>query len=100
MNATGKRVCIERIDVPTPSGPTSGATFGDELHEWYVQAKRFTIGAGEVFHYFFVKFIGRKFPFASGAGYSTWLTYYYACVLGTSGVVGLSHLVVQAITGL
>ena len=71
MRAIGKRVKIVTIDVPTLSGPTSGDTFVKEFDEFYVQAMRWTIGAAEVFHYFFIKLIGRKMDIWSGLMYFT-----------------------------
>jgi hypothetical protein len=51
-----KKVCwIRLLNVATLSGPTSGATYFDELREWARQIRRWTIGAAEVFHYFVVK---------------------------------------------
>eukprot|EP00928_Gymnodinium_smaydae_P026734 TRINITY_DN20902_c1_g1_i2.p1 TRINITY_DN20902_c1_g1~~TRINITY_DN20902_c1_g1_i2.p1 ORF type:complete len:268 (+),score=59.77 TRINITY_DN20902_c1_g1_i2:116-919(+) len=99
MQAIGKRVFIERIDVPTLSGPTSGDTFMEELSEWYVQAKRWTIGAGEVFHYFFIKMLKRRFTLKSGLSYGFWLTTYYAFFLCAAGIVTLSHTVVRLFFG-
>lgn len=57
MRATGSRIRIRTIDIPTLSGPTSGVTMMDEFKEFVVQGERWTIGACEVFHYFFVKLI-------------------------------------------
>lgn len=57
MRATGTRIRIRTIDIPTLSGPTSGVTMIDEFKEFVVQGERWTIGACEVFHYFFVKLI-------------------------------------------
>jgi cellulose synthase/poly-beta-1,6-N-acetylglucosamine synthase-like glycosyltransferase len=57
MRATGCRIRIRTIDIPTLSGPTSGTDMVNEFKEFWVQSERWTIGAAEVFHYFFVKLI-------------------------------------------
>jgi hypothetical protein len=44
-----------QVPVPLISGPTSGRVFEEEIEEWARQARRWTIGASEVFHYFVVK---------------------------------------------
>jgi hypothetical protein len=100
MQAIGKRVLITLIDVPTLSGPTSGESFFDELMEWYVQAKRWTIGAGEVFHYFVVKMLRRRFTFWAGLSYGFWLTTYYAFFLCAGGIVTLLHTLTRFIFAL
>lgn len=43
------------VPVPVISGSTSGETIEIELIEWPRQARRWTIGAAEVFHYFIIK---------------------------------------------
>jgi hypothetical protein len=57
MRATGKRIRIRTIAFPTLSGPTSGETMLAEWNEWVTQATRWTIGAAEAFHYFFIKLL-------------------------------------------
>ena len=92
MRATRKRVVIEPICLPTLSGPTSGATVREELHEWARQAKRWSIGAAEVFHYFLQSLLEGKFELRSGLGYGAWYTWYYAIILCGGPVFGLlSH---------
>ncbi|MEM0966495.1 MAG: hypothetical protein AAGJ81_10135 [Verrucomicrobiota bacterium] len=44
-------VYLKPMYLPLICGPTSGKDFGDELKEWALQAKRWTIGAFEIFHY-------------------------------------------------
>lgn len=61
MKATGKRIRIRILDFPTLSGPTSCETMWKEWQEWVRQATRWTIGAAEVFHYFFIKLSKRNF---------------------------------------
>lgn len=43
MRATGERIRIRTIDIPTLSGPTSGETVISEFKEWVVQATRWTM---------------------------------------------------------
>ncbi|CAF0928183.1 unnamed protein product [Brachionus calyciflorus] len=50
-----KSLKIKPIYSPTISGPTSGATWFEELKELIIQGKRWTIGSAEVFHYFMCK---------------------------------------------
>jgi hypothetical protein len=81
MRAIKKRVRIHYIEVPTISGPTSGSNLWDEFVEWRIQAKRWTIGAAEVFHYYFIKFIRCRFSFVAGLTYGLSFTYYYCFIL-------------------
>ncbi len=45
------KVKLATIHLPLVCGPTSGKDFADELGEWALQAKRWSIGAFEIFHY-------------------------------------------------
>lgn len=63
------------VPVPILSGPTSGRVIEDELWEWARQARRWTIGAAEVFHYFMVK--SRNIPFFTALSWGfTFIIYY------------------------
>jgi hypothetical protein len=97
MMATGHRIEIRTIDIPTLSGPTSGENIISEFNEWVVQANRWTIGAAEVFHYFFVKLVQGTF-FLPGLAYFWWFVYYYGFVLCGSGLVAISNLGIQLIS--
>ena len=46
MGVVGRRLRIVMVEVATLSGPTSGRVVEEELWEWMVQARRWTIGAG------------------------------------------------------
>jgi hypothetical protein len=92
MRAIGKRVFIRTIDIPTLSGPTSGETLWSEWEEWVVQATRWTIGAAEVFHYFFVKLIHRNYLWP-GIVYFFVFVYYYGFILCLGGIVGLCNFI-------
>jgi hypothetical protein len=94
MKATGVRIQIRTIDIPTLSGPTSGETFFSEFKEWVVQATRWTIGAAEVFHYFFVKLLKRNY-FLPGLAYFWWFVYYYGFVLCVSGLIAITTVIAQ-----
>lgn len=69
MIALGKRVKIALVPFPVVSGPTSGDGFKEELREWARQARRWTVGAAEVFHYLCVKF--KAFDLLSGITYGS-----------------------------
>jgi hypothetical protein len=96
MRATGVRIKIRTIDIPTLSGPTSGDNVYAEFREWVIQATRWTIGAAEVFHYFFVKLLKRNY-FLPGLAYFWWFVYYYGFVLCLSGLVAITSLLAQAV---
>jgi len=96
MKATGERIRIKTIDIPTLSGPTSGDTIYSEFEEWVVQATRWTIGAAEVFHYFFVKLLRGNY-WLPGLAYFWWFVYYYGFVLCVSGLVNISNFIIQMI---
>ena len=96
MKATGMRIRIKSIDIPTLSGPTSGNTVWTEFEEWVVQATRWTIGAAEVFHYFFVKLLRGNY-WLPGFAYFWWFVYYYGFVLCVAGLVNISNLIIQLI---
>jgi len=51
----GSHIRLIAVPCPVVSGPTSGRTPEEELREWARQARRWAIGAGEVYHYFAVK---------------------------------------------
>ena len=63
------------VPVPVLSGPTSGRVIEEEVEEWARQARRWTIGAAEVFHYFVVKSPGIPFFTALSWGI-TFILYY------------------------
>lgn len=50
-----RKIRIRALDIISINGPTSGCNYVDEIREWALQIRRWTIGAGEVFHYFIVK---------------------------------------------
>lgn len=97
MKATGVRIRIRTIDIPTLSGPTSGVNLMDEWKEWVVQSTRWTIGAAEVFHYFFVKLIKRNY-FLPGLAYFWWFVYYYGFILCSAGMIQMSNLIIKLIS--
>jgi len=99
MKATGKRIMIRFIDIPTLSGPTSGPTMMLEWEEWVVQATRWTIGAAEVFHYFFYKLTQGTY-LMPGLIYFFWFVYYYGVVLCMGGIIQISGVVIMNIVGI
>lgn len=91
MAALQKRVPLRRIPFPVISGPTSGATFCENVTEWQKQTTRWTVGACDNFNFFVSSF--SRFSFLSGFSYAFVFTHYYAFVLGTlcmAGVVGVA----------
>ncbi|KAK1828728.1 hypothetical protein QBC39DRAFT_288917 [Podospora conica] len=50
-----REIRIRPLNLISINGPTSGANYLEEIREWALQVRRWTIGAGEVFHYFIVK---------------------------------------------
>ncbi|KAF5975162.1 hypothetical protein FCOIX_7890 [Fusarium coicis] len=52
---TKREIRIRPLNIISINGPTSGANYVDEIREWVLQIRRWTIGAGEVFHYLIVK---------------------------------------------
>jgi hypothetical protein len=92
MRATRRRVTVEPIYLPMLSGPTSGDSLAEEAFEWQRQAKRWSIGAAEVFHYFVESLIEGQFETRSGLTYCAWYTWYYAHILIGGPLFGLfSH---------
>merc|ERR1719186_1922685 len=77
------------VTVPTISGPTSGRVLEEELEEWALQARRWTIGAGEVFHYFVIKFT--NIPFFTFISFGFTFILYYVILLCCSSIYGLAY---------
>lgn len=90
MCVTGRRLSIHMVPVPVLSGPTCGRTIEHEFMEWARQARRWTIGAVEVFHYFMVK--SRRIPFFTAFSWSITFLIYYGILLCSSGLYGLTNL--------
>jgi len=83
MGITKKRLRIVCVPVFNLSGPTSGRVIEEEIIEWARQARRWTIGAGEVFHYFMVKAGGIPFMTSTSWGFS-FIFYYCILLCGSS----------------
>ena len=67
------------VPVPVISGPTAGRVIEEEIVEWARQARRWTIGAAEVFHYFVVK--SWDIPFLTAMSWGiTFILYYGVCM--------------------
>lgn len=92
MTGLGKRVPIVLLPIPTLSGPTSGANYIEEFQEWRLQARRWTIGAAEVFHYYVNKMLQGKFHVKSGLNYGFVFTWYYGIMLCITGIFGLCSM--------
>ena len=91
MGVTGKRLRIPLVPVPVISGPTSGETIEIELSEWARQARRWTIGAGEVFHYYVIK--AGRMPFFPAFSWGLCFFTYYGILLCSGGLFGVSAAV-------
>ena len=70
------------------SGPTSGRVLEEELWEWAVQVRRWTLGAAEVFHYFVIKAPG--IPALTGLAWGLSFLFYYGILLCCSHLYGLT----------
>ncbi|CAF1084614.1 unnamed protein product [Adineta steineri] len=90
MGLTQQRLRISMIHVPVLSGPTSGETIELEIMEWARQARRWTIGAAEVFHYFTIK--AKRMPAAAACSWGISFIIYYGILLCTGGLYGLTSM--------
>ncbi|CAF1115458.1 unnamed protein product [Adineta steineri] len=90
MGITGQRLKISLVPVPVLSGPTSGETVETEVMEWARQARRWTIGAAEVFHYFIIK--SRRIPAMAAGFWGVTFIIYYGILLCTGGLYGLTSM--------
>ncbi|CAF2060155.1 unnamed protein product [Rotaria magnacalcarata] len=90
MGVTQRRLKISMVPVPVLSGPTSGETIEKEIIEWARQARRWTIGAAEVFHYFIVK--SKRIPTIAAFSWGTAFLIYYGVLLCTGGLFGLTSM--------
>ena len=98
MGMTKQRLRVVCVPVFNLSGPTSGRVIEDEIVEWARQARRWTIGAGEVFHYFMVKSSG--IPCMTSLSWGTCFLFYYCILLCGSSlysfIFGLSSLLLPS----
>ncbi|CAF1011881.1 unnamed protein product [Rotaria sp. Silwood1] len=90
MGVTQQRLRISMIPVPVVSGPTSGETMEIEIMEWARQARRWTIGAAEVFHYFIIK--ANRMPKMAAFSWGLVFIIYYGVLLCTAGLYGLTSM--------
>ncbi|XP_040563440.1 uncharacterized protein [Lepeophtheirus salmonis] len=88
MGVTKKTIKTVFVPVPVISGPTSGRTIEDEIEEWARQARRWTIGASEVFHYFVIK--SRNIPFFTAITWGITFFIYYGIILCGSALYNVS----------
>eukprot|EP00516_Mucochytrium_quahogii_P004679 CAMPEP_0203761288 /NCGR_PEP_ID=MMETSP0098-20131031/14404_1 /ASSEMBLY_ACC=CAM_ASM_000208 /TAXON_ID=96639 /ORGANISM=" , Strain NY0313808BC1" /LENGTH=543 /DNA_ID=CAMNT_0050655209 /DNA_START=1165 /DNA_END=2793 /DNA_ORIENTATION=+ len=85
------RIQITPINMPVVCGPTSGASYFEEIKEWYKQGKRWTIGAAEVLHYICIK--GRTLPRTAYIRFLMVFMIYYGFVLCSMTLTGLLSFV-------
>lgn len=94
---TRREIRIRPLNLISINGPTSGANYADEVCEWALQVRRWTIGAGEVFHYFIVKTYRMPSLYLS-ISWATRFFIYYGIILCASAIFGvITPIVVQLI---
>lgn len=94
---TRREIRIRPLNLISINGPTSGANYADEIREWALQIRRWTIGAGEVFHYFIVKTYRMPGLYLS-ISWATRFFIYYGLVLCASAIFSvISPFVVQLV---
>ncbi|KAG5665507.1 hypothetical protein KAF25_009632 [Fusarium avenaceum] len=94
---TKREIRIRPLNLISINGPTSGANYADEIREWALQVRRWTIGAGEVFHYFIVKTY-RMPSLRLSISWATRFFTYYGLVLCASAIFSVvSPVIVQLI---
>ncbi|KAK4215796.1 hypothetical protein QBC37DRAFT_418558 [Rhypophila decipiens] len=94
---TRREIRIRPLNLISINGPTSGADYLDEIREWALQVRRWTIGAGEVFHYFIVKTYRMPSLYLSLTWASRFFVY-YGLVLCASAIFSVvSPVVVQLV---
>ncbi|KAH6969287.1 hypothetical protein DER45DRAFT_477003 [Fusarium avenaceum] len=94
---TKREIRIRPLNLISINGPTSGANYADEIREWALQVRRWTIGAGEVFHYFIVKTY-RMPSLRLSISWATRFFTYYGLVLCASAIFSVvSPVIVQFI---
>ncbi|RSL51307.1 hypothetical protein CEP51_015229 [Fusarium floridanum] len=92
---TRREIRIRPLNLISINGPTSGASYADEIREWALQVRRWTIGAGEVFHYFIVKTYRMPGLYLSISWATRFFTY-YGLVLCASAIFSVfSPIIVQ-----
>ncbi|KAF2502177.1 hypothetical protein BU16DRAFT_587277 [Lophium mytilinum] len=94
---TQREIRIRPLNLISINGPTSGANYVDEIREWALQVRRWTIGAGEVFHYFIVKTYRMPGLYLS-ISWATRFFIYYGLVLCASAIFSVfCPIIVQLI---
>ena len=68
-----------------------GESICQNLHEWEKQARRWTVGASDNFHFFVSNF--HRFNFLSGLQYAFAFTHYYAFILGIMCLIPLPSII-------
>ncbi|RSL53619.1 hypothetical protein CEP53_007676 [Fusarium sp. AF-6] len=92
---TRREIRIRPLNLISINGPTSGANYADEIREWALQVRRWTIGAGEVFHYFIVKTYRMPGLYLSISWATRFFTY-YGLVLCASAIFSvISPIILQ-----
>lgn len=94
---TRREIRIRPLNLISINGPTSGANYADEIREWALQVRRWTIGAGEVFHYFIVKTYRMPSLYLSISWASRFFVYYGLVLCGSAIFSVLSPIIIPLI---
>ena len=79
MCQSRSNIAIRLLPVPVVSGPTSGATYCQDLVEWYTQVRRWAIGTSDHFHHCIVSCL--QMPFLGGLRFLIGYFLYYGFLL-------------------
>ncbi|GKU22852.1 hypothetical protein FLAG1_06606 [Fusarium langsethiae] len=94
---TKREIRIRPLNLISINGPTSGSNYVDEIREWALQIRRWTIGAGEVFHYFIVKTYRMPGIYLSISWASRFFIYYGLTLCASAIFSVFSPIVVQLV---
>lgn len=92
-----RKIRIRALDLISINGPTSGENWVDEVREWALQIRRWTIGAGEVFHYFIVKTYRMPSLLLSISWATRFFTYYGLVLCASSPFSVFGPIIMQLI---
>lgn len=87
------RINMRCLPVPVLSGPTSGATWADDVWEWYVQVRRWAIGTADNFHFMMVKM--RCLPIVGAITFTCGYFLYYGIILCSGPLFTLNACMFQ-----
>jgi hypothetical protein len=79
MCGSRSSIGLRLLPLPVISGPTSGATWWQDVCEWYLQVRRWAIGTSDNFHFFVVHLAG--LPLLPAIRFALGYFLYYGLVL-------------------